>query len=185
MVTTMNNRKTEKGFTLIELMIVVAIIGILAAIAIPQFASYRTKAFNSAALSDLKGARDAEEGLFADYQVYGGSTTAKSASAATGTAAGTTITGPLAAGTNGYIATTTAGQAMPVTVSNHVSLQAVTDSTAAYATITTQHASGDKSYCAETDQSGIYQSTVTVGAKFAAQTATSGADCSTAKYTAM
>ncbi len=63
-------RKNQKGFTLIELLIVVAIIGILAAIAIPQFASYRQKAFDSASASDMKTIKTELEGYYTDNYHY-------------------------------------------------------------------------------------------------------------------
>jgi type IV pilus assembly protein PilA len=69
MLTKLNSRN-EKGFTLIELMIVIAIIGILAAIAIPQFSAYRKRAFNAAAESDVRNMATAEEAYYVDWQTY-------------------------------------------------------------------------------------------------------------------
>ena len=63
-------RKSKKGFTLIELMIVVAIIGILAAIAIPNFLRFQLKAKTSEAKVNLAAIRTAEESYLAEFGSY-------------------------------------------------------------------------------------------------------------------
>jgi len=79
-------RTNNKGFTLIELMIVIAIIGILAAIAIPNFISYRNKAYCSGAESDA----NAVLSTLADYYAIPAHTAAITGNLLAG---GTTLAG--------------------------------------------------------------------------------------------
>jgi type IV pilus assembly protein PilA len=63
-------RPSNKGFTLIELMIVVAIIGILAAIAIPNFNKFQSRSKQSEAKTNLKSLYTAQQAFFAEKDRY-------------------------------------------------------------------------------------------------------------------
>ena len=67
--------RNRKGFTLVELMIVVAIIGILAAIAIPNFLQFRLKAKTSEAKSNLGAIRSTQVAYYAEWDTWVGNQT--------------------------------------------------------------------------------------------------------------
>jgi len=72
-----SSKKTRHtaGFTLIELMIVVLVIGILAAIAIPKFQTSKGKAYASTLKADLRNLATAQEAYFYENSVYSPTTT--------------------------------------------------------------------------------------------------------------
>jgi len=61
----------RKGFTLVELLIVVVIIGILASVAIPKFAATKDKAKLVSVRTDVRNAETVEETYFSDFATFG------------------------------------------------------------------------------------------------------------------
>ena len=66
----MRPEQKQKGFTLIELMIVVAIVGILAAIAIPNFMRYQAKSKQSEAKVNLRSIYTSQNTYFGEFDTY-------------------------------------------------------------------------------------------------------------------
>jgi prepilin-type N-terminal cleavage/methylation domain-containing protein len=93
----------RKGFTLIELLTVVVVIGLLAAIAIPKFASTKDKTKMASVKTDIRNLMTAQEAYLSDQGVYAADFAALQARLNTTLSSGNTAT--IAGAANGWTAT--------------------------------------------------------------------------------
>ena len=147
--------KSQEGFTLVELMIVVAIIGILAAVAIPQFAAYRQRAYNSSATTDIKNIQTSEAAFFTDWNQYGQSVAAAPA-AALGANVGATLTGPGGAATMIGDFMNGAARTLQIGIGNGVSLIVNNDAAKVSFTAVGKHLQGTSYWAVDGDLTAVF-----------------------------
>ena len=137
-------KTNNKGFTLIELLVVITIITILATISLPQFSKYRIRAYNAAAISDLRNAKVELEGFYLDPEKY------KYPTAADGITVPCTVTG------------TKAGQCLEAVggfdfgFSNRGQHYYNADTSGQYYTLATKNMNGDTVYATSSRASRTY-----------------------------
>lgn len=142
---------TNRGFSLIELLIVISVISVLMAISLPQFVVYRQRAFNAAALSDLNNLQKSEGSMASDWSEFGLSTNTGGLVAGHGN--GLILTGP-GASTDGVAGTRFF---LEISLSSNVSMVANTDAATGMSfTILSKHFNGMRIYGADSDVSGTY-----------------------------
>lgn len=145
-----------KGFTLIELMIIVAIICILASIAIQQLSVYRVRAHNSAAVSDVVNIQKSEAIFFSAWQRYGFSCDVAGLAGI--------VEGPGNASTN----IGNAGNQLQIGLSTGVRLECLIDASGGSFTAVSKHIQGNRYFGTDSDSSATYYRSGVIGTPLAA-----------------
>lgn len=149
--------RNYKGFTLVELLIVVAMIAIIAAVAGPQLTAYTVQGNNAMAAADLRNAVAAEKAFFADWGVYASSAGGGMAGqgmifigpqSGTGPISAKSIspTAPRASIMGGFVAAIAPGAAVLINTSQNGGSY----------TMVSKHAGGDRCFGADSDSKDVY-----------------------------